>query len=50
MRKKSVKGGGGGGGGVPSELNLRDNFQMIVHIKETTKGKLNLQMVISPQQ
>ena len=30
---------GGGGGGGSSELSLRDNFQIIVHINETTKGE-----------
>ena len=30
---------GGGGGGGSSELSLRDNFQIIVHIKETAKGE-----------
>ena len=27
------------GEGVPSELSLRNNFYMTVHLKETTKGK-----------
>ena len=38
-RISMIGGGGGGGAGDLSELNLLNNFQMIVHIKETTKGK-----------